>query len=284
MGEASLLDHLGPGDHACLVFDDELLRVGSVAACIRAGLRQHHRILYCGPGVDRLPAMLTGHGVDITTALSSGQLSLAAPDRAYLSDGIFDPEVSLAAWMKEVAAARAAGYRGMRGIGDMSWAHRCTGIEQLARYEAEVNRICVDGYTMGVCLYDRRLFSELELRRVTRSHPATISRYTDPSRFPLLRVVRTGKLGLRLEGEVDLSNRQALRAMVRHLAEDGGTVRTQLTLDVSELRFADSAAARILLSSASGGRHRLRVVGASETLRRLLLFHRAGKGGDLRFE
>src|SRR5690349_8412555 len=113
MGEASLLDHLGPGDHACLVFDDELWRVGSVAAYIRAGLRQHHRILYCGPGADRLPALLVGHGVDVTAALASGQLSLAAPDRAYLPHGVFDPEVSLAAWMAEADAARAAGYRGM---------------------------------------------------------------------------------------------------------------------------------------------------------------------------
>jgi anti-anti-sigma factor len=186
--------------------------------------------------------------------------------------------------MGEVAGARAAGYRGMRGIGDMSWAHRHTVIEELSWYETQVNRICVDGYTMGVCLYDRRLFSEPDLRRVTRSHPATITRYTDPSRIPLLRAVRTGKLGLRLEGEADLSNRQALRAIVEHLAEDNRTVRAQLTLDVSELRFADSAAARILLSPAESGARRLRLVGCSRSLRKLLAFHWSGPAGGLRLE
>jgi uncharacterized protein YdbL (DUF1318 family) len=58
-----------------------------------------------------------------------------------------------------------------------------TVIEELSWYETQVNRICVDGYTMGVCLYDRRLFSEPDLRRVTRSHPATITRFTLPAFF-----------------------------------------------------------------------------------------------------
>ncbi|GIE84430.1 MEDS domain-containing protein [Actinoplanes regularis] len=284
MAEASLLDYLGPGDHACLVFDDEPVWARGVAAFIRAGLRQYHRILYCGPGAGRLPGVLAGQGLDITAALDSGQLSVAGAEAAYLSDGVFDPEASLAAWQGEVETARAAGYRGMRGIGDMSWALRHTGIDQLSWYEARVNRICVDGYTTGVCLYDRRLFSEPDLCRVTRSHPATITRYTDPSRVPLLHAVRTGKLGLRLAGEADLSNRQALRAMVEHLVEDTATDRAPVTLDLSDLRFADSAAARILLASAADGKHRLRVVGASRSVRRLLAFHWSGPAGSLRMD
>lgn len=283
MAGASLLDHLGPGDHACLVYDDEPLWAWSVASFIRSGLRQHHRILYCGQDADRLPSVLAGQGVDITTALSSGQLTVAGVEAAYLPEGVFDPVASLAAWAGEVATARAAGYRGMRGIGDMSWARHDVRIDQLSWYESQVNRICVDGYTAGVCLYDRRVFSEPELRRVTRTHPATITRHSDPERIPLLRAVRTGESGLRLSGEADLSNRQALRTMVEHLLEEA-TTRAPVTLDVSELRFADSAAARILLEPAASGGHRLDVVGCSRALRRLLTFHWTGPSGNLRME
>ncbi|GAA2695448.1 MEDS domain-containing protein [Actinoplanes palleronii] len=268
MAEASTLDHLSPGDHACLIFDDEPLRARSVAAYVRAGLREHHRILYHGQRADRLPALLAEQGMDVTNALASGQLSLVEPGPAYLS---------LAAWKGEATASRAAGYRGMRGIGDMSWASRRTLVDELFWYESRVNRIFADGYAMGVCLYDRRLFSEPELRRLTRSHPATISRNTDPERVPLLRGVRTQRpLGLRLEGEADLSNRHALRAMMEHLIEDTVMGRMPLVLDLTRLRFADSAAARILLAPAAAGTHRLRIVGLSRPVRRLLTFHWSG--------
>jgi hypothetical protein len=285
MVEASLLDHLSPGDHACLIFDDEPLRSRSVAAYIRAGLRQHHRILYHGQTADRLPAVLAEQGVDVTTALASGQLSLSGTDAAYQTGGVFDAEASLTAWMGEAARARAAGYPGMRGIGDMSWARRLDDVAQLSWYETQVNRVFADGYAMGVCLYDRRLFNELELRRLTRSHPATITRNTDPARVPLLRGIRTAKPpGLCVEGEADLSNRQALHAMMEHLTEDHPAAPVPLTLDLSRLRFADSAAARILLAPAASGSHRVRVVGASPAVRRLLLFHWSERSGALRID
>ncbi|AEV87810.1 hypothetical protein ACWT_6797 [Actinoplanes sp. SE50] len=272
MAELDALDRLGPGDHACLVFDDESVWARGVASFIRSGLRRHLRIMYCGRDADRLPAILGGLGLNVGAALESGQLALAGVDTAYLRKGVFDPEASLLAWAAQVAAARAAGYRGMVGIGDMSWACRYAGIEQLAWYEAQVNRICVDGFTMGVCLYDRRLFSEPDLRRVTRTHPA-----------PLLRAVRTSEpRGLRVAGEADLSNRQALRAVVEHLIEDTAAGPEPVTLDLSDLRFADSAAARILLTPARGTP--LRVTGVSGPLRRLLDFHWSGPPEDLRIE
>ncbi|BCJ42121.1 hypothetical protein GCM10010168_65010 [Actinoplanes ianthinogenes] len=285
MAEASLLDHLSPGDHACLIFDDEPLRARSLAAYIRAGLRQHHRILYHGQSAERLPQVLAGQGVNVTAALHSGQLTLDGPGSAYLTAGVFDAEASLSAWMGEADKARAAGYRGMRGIGDMSWARHLDDVDQLSWYEAQVNRVFADGYAMGICLYDRRLFTEPELRRLTRTHPATITRHTDPERVPLLRGVRSRKpLGLRLEGEADLSNRHALRAMMEHLTEDHPLSRVPLTLDLSRLRFADSAAARILLAPAAAGTHRLQIVGCSPQLHRLLRFHWTGSSEALRID
>jgi anti-anti-sigma factor len=265
MAESGLLDRLTPGDHVCLVYNDDPLRIRSVAGYIRAGLRDHHRILYDGPGGEQVTTELTAQGVDVRHALDRGQLRFGGQ---YPRGGIFDPDATFESWQAEVRRTAAAGYRGMRAVGDMSWA-RDEG-DQLFRYEARVNRIFAEGFAMGVCLYDRRLFSEGRLRRVTGTHPTTVTAESDARLVPLLRAVRTADPpGIRLEGEADLSNREAFREVLEHLAEAPGST---LTVDVSRLRFADSASVRILLMLL-GGRRRVVLKGCSGWLRRLLAFH-----------
>lgn len=267
MAETGLLDRLSPGDHVCLVFDDEPKRTRDIARYVRAGLRDHHRVVYHGPGCDRVEAELTAQGVDVRPAVARDQLRIGGE---YLHGGTFDPEATIGIWQEEARQAAAAGYRGLRAVGDMSWARRHD--DRLSWYEAQVNRIFAEGFVMGVCLYDRRLFSEDRLRRVAAAHPTTVTPQTDPRSVPLFRAVRMADPpGIRLEGEADLSNRQAVTAMLEHLSEDTATT---LTVDVADLRFADAAAVRLLLHVADG--RRLRLVGCSRTLRRLLAFHGAG--------
>ncbi|MEV4423574.1 MEDS domain-containing protein [Patulibacter sp. NPDC049589] len=78
MAETGPLDRLTPGDHVCLIFDDEPQRTRSVAGYIQAGLRDHHRILYHGPGGDRVEAELTAQGVDVRPVVDRGELRGAA--------------------------------------------------------------------------------------------------------------------------------------------------------------------------------------------------------------
>jgi anti-anti-sigma factor len=85
-------------------------------------------------------------------------------------------------------------------------------------------------------------------------------------------------VGLRLEGEADLAARYALRAVFEHLFTDAGA--DEVTVDVRGLRFADRAAARILVR-AGGGPQRLRLVGCSPALLRLLEYSGAAEAGAL---
>ena len=64
---------------------------------------------------------------------------------------------------------------------------------------------------------------------------------------------------------------------IRRVALDGGAV---VTIDVTALRFADTAAARVLLNAAvtAGPMH---IVGCSPVLVRLLFFHGAAEIGGL---
>ncbi|MEV0896147.1 MEDS domain-containing protein [Actinoplanes sp. NPDC049802] len=258
------LDRLRLGDHACVLFDDDAEKTRALFTFVRAGLRDSHRILYFGADEPRIAAAFPG-------AIAAGRLRMATPEQSYLASGVFDPQATIAGWRTEAQQARADGFRGLRAAGDMSWAARpVPGADRLQWYEAQVNRVFADGFAMAVCLYDRRLFTGTDLDRICRSHPATIDHDSHPATAPLLRAVRTGDPpGLALHGEADLSNRQALSALLENLADDTPGHSGPLTVDMSGLRFADAAAIRLLTRTAART-PRLRLVGASPAIRRLL--------------
>ena len=275
MIELGLLDRLTIGDHVCWAVDDDRVRIRTLAAYVRAGLRDRQKILYCGDALGEVLAGIDALGIDTAAAVASGQLSANSPVASYLAGGVFDPEAVLSGWQRIIADARAAGYPGLRVLGDMAWASPgLPGTERLPWYEAQINRFFVDHDVIGVCAYDKRIFDPLLLRRITWSHCGTAATGAPFDPALSLRVRRTrDPLGVRIEGEADLSNRNALRALFAHLFEDAGA--DEVTVDVSGLRFADRAAARILVQAGDGAQ-RVRLVGCSPALVRLLDFNGAG--------
>jgi anti-anti-sigma factor len=276
MADASLVDRLRGGDHLCWSFDDDAERRRVAAAYVSGGLRDRHRILYLTAAVDPDTALaeLASGGVDARAAAGTGQLRVACAWAAYLGDGVFDPAATDALWRAEVVRARREGHAGVRALGDMAWAAGpAPGVDRLPEYEARVNRMYADGYAMAVCLYDRRLFGAEALARVARTHPATITPRTSPLETPLLRMVRRGGC-LAVCGEVDLSNRDAFRAVLSHAIEDSaaGTV----TLDLTGLLFADATAVELIVATGRAAAGRFRVAGARPPVRRLLALQGAG--------
>ncbi|WP_229074702.1 MEDS domain-containing protein [Actinoplanes sp. DH11] len=267
MIETDALDRLCLGDHACVVIEDDETRRRSLLTFIRGGLRDGQRILYYGPAEPALTA-------ELAPALADDRLRMATPQESYLAAGRFDPEAMMRGWRDAAAEARADGFRGLRAIGDMSWASRpVPGSERLAWYEANVNRVFAEGDAMAMCLYDRRLFSDVDLRRVTWSHPATLDAGTDPRSVPLLRAIRTtDPPGVILRGEADLSNRHALTAIMENLVADTPSGGEPLVVDISGLTFLDAASVRILTRVAAAEVTRLRVTGCSPAAQRLLAF------------
>jgi anti-anti-sigma factor len=275
VGGLPLLDQVAPGDHVCWTVDDDAVRMEAIAGFLRAGLRARHKVLYCGDDPDGVLAGLRRHGIGTGAALASGQLAAVTAESTYLAGGMFDAVATLELWRSVIAAARAEGYPGIRVVGDMTWASRdVPGVAHLPWYEAHVNTLFVDGYVAGVCAYDVRRFDPLELRRLAWAHPGGAGPAASFDPGTSLRISRTRQpWGLRLTGEVDLSNRTALSAMIEHLFDDG----PEVTVDVSGLTFADTAAARILVNAADNGPGRLRLTGCSAALLRLLEFHHAAE-------
>jgi anti-anti-sigma factor len=279
VAEPALLDRLVPGDHVCWAVDDDHVRMEATAAFVRQGLSQHHRIRYCGDAPDAVLTALVARGIDAAAAIRSGQLTAVTAEESYLAGGVFDPEAALLQWKPLADAARAAGYRALRVLGDMSWATRSiAGRDRLFWYEAQVNRVILDTGAIVVCAFDKRLFEPSELRRLTWQHPAAVSTGFPYDERLSLRIRRThDPVGVRLTGEADLSNRHALRTVFQHLFADARCA--EVTVDVSGLLFADRAAARVMVQAGSGP-GKLRLVGCSPALARLLRYsgatHAAG--------
>jgi anti-anti-sigma factor len=269
---------LRPGDHLCWSYGTDRARDDAVAGCVRAGLREGHRVVYFTESLspDKVIADLAGRGVDVDGTVRSGQLRVRRAAETYLAGGRFEPEAVIAGWAAEADSARADGWSALRAIGDMSWAatRPVPGAGRIDWYEAQVNRVFAGGDSLAMCLYDRRLFDPRTRYRIEWAHPTTAGPDVTPPAG--LRMLRTEQPpGIRLEGEADLSNRQALRAVLGHLAADTPGAQ-QVTVDLSGLRFADLAATRIIVEAAAQAPDRIRVVGASSTLRTLLRFN----GGD----
>ncbi|HEX2774627.1 MAG TPA: MEDS domain-containing protein, partial [Micromonosporaceae bacterium] len=194
MADGATVDRLRLGDHVCWTFDDDRERSEAMAGYVRAGLRQMQKILCF---TDSMPTStllgeLEARGVAVDAGLRSGQLAVSTSDDTYLTGGRFDPAAMLRRWGCEFAQASHEGYTGVRAVGDMSWGQRpVPGTEHLSSYEAEFNRVLSDGFGMGLCLYDRRLFSDSDLSRVVSAHPGTVGPRAGRDWVPLLRMVRT---------------------------------------------------------------------------------------------
>ena len=271
MGGSPLLDQVALGDHVCWTVDDDATRMEAIAGFVRAGLNARHRVIYSGDEPEAVLDGLERHGVGARAALDEGLLLATTAEASYLSGGVFDPAATIALWRATIDRARATGCPGIRVIGDMTWAsRRVPGAERLPWYEAQINTLFLDGYVAGVCAYDRRRFDPLVLRRLSWAHPGAAATRIPFEPESSLRARRTrDPYGLRLAGEVDLSNRDALRAVIEHLFDE----QPSATVDVSGLTFADTAASRILVDAADHGT--LRLVGVSPPLGRLLEFHGA---------
>lgn len=130
-----------------------------------------------------------------------------------------------------------------------------------------------------ICLYDQRRVAAEELDRIAMAHLGSTLDQANGDQWPQLRLLHTADpLGLRIIGQADLATRDALAAVVAGLTKDLPVDDVPVTVDVSELGFADGAIARALVRAARTAPSGMRIVGASATLARLI--HLAG-GDDV---
>jgi PAS domain S-box-containing protein len=168
---------LGLHDHVGLVYDSAEEQFAVVVPYIAAGLASGQQGLFIAS--DREPAevegLLRAGGIDVDAAIRSGALTILRAEDAYLREGCFDPERMIGLVKEKVAAAKQAGFSGLRATGEMNWALRgAPGSHRLAEYEAGIDAIMRDLDLVALCQYDRNRFSPGLLRDVIRTHPKLI--------------------------------------------------------------------------------------------------------------
>ncbi len=263
------------GDHICSFVDGVGDVLDVMAQTLAAGLDAGDKVMMFTGSL--LPPTAVQTGIDelpivTSAARRSGQVEVLSAREAYLPAGRFEPDRLLETLMGHIDQTIRDGYRGLRLVGDMTWAlAEPPGVDQLAGYEAQVNQLYLDGQALGVCLYDRRAFPRELLRQVTCAHPASIAGHVKTGWAPLLRISRTtDPYGLRLIGEADLSNRQAIAATLEAVLDQQPDPAAPILIDVAGLRFADAAATAMLGQLAQRAPNGVHLAGAQPAISTVL--------------
>jgi DcmR-like sensory protein len=162
---------LSPGDHACVFYRASAGRDEVLLPYLRAGLLAGDK---CICVVD---SAATAEEVDRLFAdrAADRQLEVHLSDTSYLAGGSFTREHMLAFWDEHLAKAVELGFDFCRLVGEMTWALRdVPGVEDLVRYEAELNRMTTGYPTAVLCLYDLDRFSGEVVAEVVKTHPKVL--------------------------------------------------------------------------------------------------------------
>lgn len=172
------LDSIAPGDHMCLLYDNDDDYREVMVPFVRQGIEQNQRVLFVTGQrtADAIFESLIGDdSFPLQTAIDSGQLKTLSEKRAYFRDGVFDPDEMIARIEAETEEAIAAGYSALRVTGEMSWAlGGVTGADRLVEYEIKVDDFYPHSRALALCCYDMRRFDPDVVLGVLQAHPYAI--------------------------------------------------------------------------------------------------------------
>ncbi len=250
MGGTSI-EHVRPGDHACLVFTDSEERLDLVAAFVRDGLRAGQRVICLTEAIPEagLADELARRGLNITAARQEGQLQVVDSGKFFVPQGSFDPERVIGEVRKALASAGRDGYQGLRITSDMGWALRpVSGLSDLPAYESQLTALLGADNATAVCQFDRQRFDTITISTALEGHTCAVAAvtYHDDA---LLRICRQHvPPGIRVAGEMDYRAVDALTtAMTEALSLDA-----HIDVNLAHLRFLDTMAAGVIVQAAVG--------------------------------
>jgi AcrR family transcriptional regulator len=169
-------DDLRDHRHICALIDDpadaDQLLMPFIVDGLEAGDRAVHIV---DPGLREahLERLRVG-GVDVATAVASGQLQIRTWMDAYLRGGAFDPSAQLAYLRTSLDEGPALGYPRTRLIGSTEWALNAQTVRDLLVYEAKVDETLGNSPDVLVCTYDLRHHSARTIADVLGIHSAAV--------------------------------------------------------------------------------------------------------------
>jgi anti-anti-sigma factor len=261
-------------DHACAipVSDEQLFEM--TACYVAAGLAAGEQAVYFDDGTaDGLLERLADDCVPIVESLHDGSFTIVPPDttRATLRSSPLHVQDLICGIVQD---ALEQGYTGVRLTGQLSYALQRAGGVSLLQYDDALDEVIRVRPARLLCLYDRRRFPDGAIEELRARHHTEL---VGPAIYDdnLLRITSTGPGTARLAGEVDHSNRPRIRRLLETALDDAlrsHAAPTDITLDLSSLRFLDVSAAVSLVHAAEEfpSSHRLVLTGVRPRVMRAL--------------
>lgn len=114
------------------------------------------------------------YGIDVDSALASGQLEIKHWEDAYLKDGYFDGDRMIRT-LEQVLEANREKYGLARLMGNMEWAlETLPGVTDIIEYETRLNHVLPKYPDPVICVYDLNKHSGSVLMDILRTHPMVI--------------------------------------------------------------------------------------------------------------
>jgi anti-anti-sigma factor len=237
-----------PGDHVCLLYDQNADRDSYVGEFVSEGLVAREKVLWVGgDGTPEVGDLMARRGFDVSEYVDSGQLIVKDRTETYLGSGGFDGEAMLNLVRDEVRDSEAEGYEGLRTTGELSWASPgVQGFPDLSEYERALDELLRETGYMGVCQYDTRQLVPAALTSAVQAHRSVVSQRSqevlDTPLLTMLEITRDASGVLSLYGDVDNSNLGEFEAALSAAISSPGTV----VLELTHLHFIDVAGLHVL--------------------------------------
>jgi len=270
------IEDMGLVGHACVIPDSDEHLWEVTAAWVAHGLAAGDRVMYFeDESADKMLRRLSEDRTCVREAMSEGQLVIVPTEatRATLAGSVESIGQVL---VEQVDVAAAQGWPGLRLAGESGpGLIQHGGLEKLVAYERLAEEIFHDHPTASLlCRYDRRYFDDDAVAALRAVHPTEL---VSPAVYDdtLLRITHNGPAAVRLAGEVDPRTRLRLRRMLDATLDSAlrsHSAPTDITLDLSSLRFLDVAGAVGLVHAAEEfpSTHRLLLTGVRPRIMRVL--------------
>jgi len=263
-------------DHACVIPDSDEHLWEVTAAWVSCGLEAGDRVVYFeDESADLVMRRLSEDRTCVRHAMENGQLVVVPTEatRSALAGSIESIGDILTGQIDETAAE---GWPGLRLAGESGpGLMREGGLEKVVAFEQMAEQLFRGHPTARLlCRYDRRYFDDAAVEAMRSVHEIEL---VSPAVYDdtLLRITHSGPAAVRLAGEIDHSNRLQIRRLL--LATLDSALRshsapTDITLDLSSLRFVDVAGAVGLVHAAEEfpSTHRLVLTGVRPRVVRVL--------------
>ena len=250
------------GDHVCLPFHGDRERMAATRAFTVNGLRRRTKVVIIThtDTPERTREWLAPLVPGLAEAEAAGRVEIKAWAGA---GGHADPRWLLGELVAAGEQAREHGHCGVYALVDAAWGVQdAVGLEG---FEAAANALFGERWLAAVCQYDRGLFSIEAANRAAAIHPIA------PGQALLRFANLCPQPGLRLSGDVDITNRRAFASVLAQLE----AVAAEVVIDATGLDFIDAGSAQLLAVTALARTDHRTVVVCRGTVARVLRLIRA---------